>query len=792
MKFVRYLVSTLSVVVLLAAAGGAWFWLQLRGSRPQLDGDRPLAGLAAPVRIERDALGVPTLAGANRVDLARALGFVHAQDRFFQMDLLRRSAAGELAELFGRLALPHDRRVRVHGFRRVAEQSVARLGPAQRDLLDAYTAGVNTGLGTLAKKPWEYFLLRTTPVAWRAEDSILVAHAMWLELQDSTGQYESTIQAIQQTLGPAGADFFAPMGGSWDSALDGSRLPAPPLPPLSLPRPRTTAALGTAPGTDFFPGSNNFALAGAHTASGAALVENDMHLALRVPNTWYRAVFTWPAAAGGSHRVVGVTLPGTPTMVAGSNGHIAWGFTNSYLDSSDIIMVETESDEQFLYRTINGWEKIVRRNELIAVKGDPAETLEVLSTEWGPLIGARKDGRAPGLRWTAHDPAATDLTLGEMEEATDIDAAIAIAHRAGMPNQNLLVGDRGGRIAWTVTGRIPRRVGFDGRTPVSWSYGDRYWSGYLPADAVPVIRDPADGILWSANQRLVGGEALARLGDGGYARGARGGQIRDGLRALVASGKKAEPADLLAIALDDRALFLERWQQLLLTTLDETAVKDRRDRAAVREAASRWTGRAEPGSAAHRIVRLFRRKVAVRAFAPLYSRAQASYERFNWGQLRHEDSLWRMIQEQPAGLLGASYENWHGLLLASVDDVLADIDKQGVTPARFDWGHRNVLSMRHPLSAALPGPLAQLFDMSADPLPGDHDMPRVQDPENGASERFVVSPGREEEGIFHMPGGQSGHPLSPYYRAGHAAWVQGAPTPLLPGPPQHVLTLTPP
>lgn len=798
----QLLLSVLSILLLAAAGGAGWFWWQLRGSLPVLSGERPVPGLSAPVKIERDALGVPLISAATRADAARALGFLHAQERFFQMDFLRRRSAGELAELFGEAALPADREVRVHGFRRVAGESLALLPAARRAVLDAYAAGVNAGLAALARKPWEYVVLRTEPRPWRAEDSILVVHAMWLDLQDSRGRHEMTLRALRLSLGEAGLAFFAPKGNSWDSPLDGSAFEPPPLPPLRLQR-RDDAATVTAPDASLAPeriGSNSAAVAGSHTATGVAMLGNDMHLDLRVPNTWYRAAFTWTDAAG-AHRLVGVTLPGAPVLVAGSNGRIAWGFTTAYIDTSDIILVETDSAAQFMYRTPRGWVEISERTETIRVKDEEDATVTIRSTEWGPIIGGPEDGRYHAVRWTAHSPAATDFGLLEFETAPDVAAAVQIARRIGMPNQNVTIVDAHGDIAWTLAGRIPRRHGYDGRVPVSWAFGDRFWDGWLAPEEIPVfMSNPAsipgaqpapDNLLWTANQRLVGGEAFARLGDGSYEGGARGGQIRDSLRALVAAEKKLVPRDLLEIALDDRALFLERWKDLLLAVLTEKAVARHSDRAALRAAVRTWTGRASADSAAHRLVRAFRTHTADLVLRPLFASAAASYSGFSPDRLLSEDAVWRLVQEKPVRLLNPAHPTWDDLLLAAADAVLAEVDAAGFTPAQFTWGRRNTLRMQHPLSRTLPGPLARLLDMPADPLPGDSDMPRVQSPAFGSSQRMVVSPGREEEGIFHMPGGQSGHPLSPHYRAGHAAWAAGEPTPLLPGPAQHTLILKP-
>lgn len=817
-KRIQLLLSVLSVLLLLGAAAAAWFWWAMRGSLATLDGTRGVAGLSAPVKIERDAWGVPLISAASRADAARGLGFLHAQERFFQMDLMRRRSAGELAELFGEAAVPADQEVRVHGFRRLAGESFALMPAAHRAVLEAYAEGVNAGLGSLRRKPWEYLVLRTDPGPWRPEDSLLVVHAMWLDLQDSQGRYEMTLRAVRLSLGDPALSFFAPRGDSWDAALDGSSFPAAPLPPLRLKRRDDTAAspapAPTFAGRDAAPpteprgalpadrlGSNSFAVAGEHTASGAALLENDMHLDLRVPNTWYRAAMAWTDGDGEARRVVGVTLPGAPALVAGSNGRIAWGFTNSYIDTSDIILVETDSAAQFMYRTTRGWVEIVERTEAIKVKGGEDATVTIRSTEWGPIIGGPEEGRYYAVRWTAHAPEATDFGLMELENGTDVAEAVAAAHRAGIPHQNLVVADRTGAIAWTVSGKIPRRHGFDGRLPVSWAYGDRYWDGWLRPEEIPVVTtDPGkipgalaapDGILWSANQRHVGGEAYARLGDGGYDEGARAAQIRDGLRELVSSGKKATPADLLRVALDDRALFLERWKNLLLSVLTDEAVRQKKDRGELREVVRRWGGRSTPDSAAYRLVRAFRTHVHNQALNPLLGGAASSYAGFSPGRLISEDAVWRLLQEKPVRLLNPDHATWDDLLLASADAVLADVVRERVTPAQFTWGRRNSLRMQHPFSRFLPKMISRFLDMPQDPLPGDSFMPRAQSRLFGASERLIVAPGREEEGIFHMPGGQSGHPLSPFYRAGHRAWVEGEPAPLLPGPVRHTLVLEP-
>lgn len=798
-KRFSYLLSALSVLVLVIAGALFYGWRQMRGSLPQLDGEHAVPGLSASVTITRDALGTPTLTGAIRTDVARATGFVHAQDRFFQMDLLRRRGAGELAEIFGMAALDLDKTARLHGFRRLAGQVLEKLSAPERELLEAYTAGVNAGLAALGKTPWEYLLLRVPPRRWREEDSLLCVYAMWFDLQDSSGSFELNRDAVRQSMGAATLEFFAPRGTSWDAAFDDSHFPPPALPTFRFVRPdgeKTGANTSrlfpaeTEPESRRVFGSNSFAVAGSHTASGAALVANDMHLSLAVPTIWYRSVLQWNDAAG-AHRVVGVMLPGMPLIVAGSNNHVAWGFTNSYVDTSDLILAEPDGIANIKYRVPQGWAEFQKHSEEILIKGEPSLTITTRWTEWGPIIGELTDDRYPVLRWSAHNAEATNLTLMELETASTAAAAVDIAHRAGLPNQNILIADSTGHVAWTVAGLIPHRAGYDGRLPVSWAYGDRRWDGWLKPEEIPTLLDPTDGMLWNGNNRTLGGKAYSVLGDSGYDTGARAGQIRDDLRALLASGKKTVPADLHTIQLDDRAGFLERWQRFLLEVLTDQAVQQNPARAKLRELVRQWNGHASVDSVAYRCVKAFRGHAATRAFAPFAEQASARYAAFDYSAFPYEDALWQLLHEQPVRLLNPENITWNSLLLAAADDVLADADAAGVSLAKFTWGRRNALAMQHPFSRFLAGPLAHWLDMPKAPLPGDSDMPRVQGRAFGQTERLVVAPGHEEEGILTTPGGQSGHPLSPFYRAAHDAWAKGETTPLLPGPARHTLVLQP-
>lgn len=798
-RILKIVAGVAAVVVVLVIGLGLWAYRQVAGSLPQLDGEVTTGGIAAEVVVERDGLGIPTIRASNRIDLAMATGFVHAQDRFFQMDLLRRNSAGELAEIIGPAVRDADRRVRVHRFRDVAQRMLAAGGDEDRALVEAYAKGVNAGLASLGKKPFEYLLLREEPAPWKPEDSALVMFSMYLELQGRDYRDEAHLGLMHDLLPEPMFEFLAPRGTSWDAPIEGEAFEVPPIPGPDVfdTRKATQVARnlltppGSMPSADvFYPGSNNWAVSGKHTADGRALLANDMHLGLQVPHIWYRASFVLPAAGDdpNEQRVTGASLPGTPAMIVGSNGHVAWGFTNSEGDWVDVVIVETDPNDQESYRTPDGPRPFVHHQEIIKVKGAADETLDVVSTIWGPVMDHDHQGRPRAIRWVAHDTAGVNMGLLRMETVRTLEDALTLANLSGSPHQNFVVADDRGRIAWTIVGRIPRRVGFDGRLPASWADGSRRWDGYLTPEEYPRIIDPEGGRLWSANARMVSGERLATLGDGGYDLGARAQQIRDDLLAT----EKASEADMLRIQLDDRALFLERWRKLLLDTLTSEAVAEDPRRGELRKFVDNWGGHASIDSVGFRAVRTFRRKVIEQLSDVLVSPCKEVDKKFTIaGHGRTEGPMWRLVSERPEHLIDPRYASWDALLLAVADAVAADATAQGAKLADYTWGRFNTTKIQHPLSLAVPQ-LSRWLDMPARPLAGDwSNMPRIQGPSMGASQRMAVSPGREREGYFHMPCGQSGHPLSPHYRDAHDAWAEGQPSPFLPGAPAHKLVLKP-
>ena len=769
----------IALLVLIGLAGGAG-WYLLSGSLARLDGKIIVTGPSAPITLDRDERGTLTVEGHNRRDVAWALGYAHAQDRFFQMDLMRRVAAGELSALVGKAALEVDTGHRVHRMRAVAERAYAMLPADQRELVDAYRDGVNAGLGALRVRPWEYLLLRQAPRPWKGEDTLLVLGAMYLDLnEDGTNQREREIRRLRAALPPALADVLLAPDPQWEAPLDASPSPDVTLPDATsfdLRSQSTVAAIAPAPLPEF-PGSNSFAVGGALTTDGHALVANDMHLGLRVPDIWYRARLRYPdpGAPGGVRDLNGVTLPGTPALVAGSNGQVAWAFTNSYGRWMDFVRVERDPADPSRYRTSDGTLPFEVHDETIEVAGGAPVQLKVKDTRWGPLVAPDTDGTPLALAWIAHEPRAFNLGIMGLEHVANLKEALDVAPSAGMPPQNLVAGDSDGHIGWTIIGNtIPLRDGPDGT-----------WQGTATADRYPRLVDPDDHRLWTANNRTVGGDALALLGNGGHDLGARARQIRDDLRAK----DRFAPADMLAIQTDDRAVFLTRWQALLQDVL---AKDDSDEFASLKQLTAKWGGRADIDSIDYRLVRTFRQNVREAVLAPFIAKTRARFPDFSWPRaVVAEAAIWEMLQKKPMNLLDPRWKDWNDLLLNAARKTADDLGKQTGGLAARRWGETNTAHIAHPLSAALPHWLARFLDMPSEPLPGDTDMPRVQAPAFGASERFGISPGHEDRSYLEMPGGQSGHPLSPFHGSGHEDWVRGRATPLLPGQREHQLVLEP-
>jgi len=782
-KRTRWLLIILGTLSVLLVGGVLWIRASVRASLPLLAGTVSSRGLEKRTVVRRDAAGIPVLEGESLGDCLHALGFLHAQDRFFQMDLARRRSAGELSFLVGSGALEADVDMRRNGFRVLARKVIDRMDPWHREALAGYVKGVNAGLAALGGPPPEYLVLRADAMPWREEDTLLVAYTMF-ELLAQDGLFERIATVLEASIPSELARFLTPETGRYDVPL----IPDPDGPPspqeipgkevIDLRAQAGQTPKGMTGGDPSHPGSNNFAVAGVRTTHGGALLANDMHLGLSVPTTWYRAQLEWEG-----HRAAGLTLPGVPGIIAGTNGEIAWGFTNASGDFQDWIVVEVDPADEGRYLVPGGSEPFSQKNEVFEIQGEESVTRTYRTTRWGAVAGDDHLGRPLVLMWTALLEDGVDMGLLGFLAATDLEQGLQVARGWRGPPQNVLVADRTGRIGYVLSGYLPKRRGYSGRMSESWADGSHFWDGELDEKDRPTVVDPPSGILYTANNRTVPLEQ-ARLYGRVWDVGLRAHRIKE----LLQEKEKMDEQDLLRIQLDTRSEIHDFYRDLLL---EVAPVGVDPGVAHLVEIVRGWNGRADVDQAGFRIVRELRRRLHDEVLSPLVAPCDQCDPQFRYLWFLQEEPVRRILEERPLHLLSREYEDYPDLVLKVATRLAADL--AALPPengADAPWGRANVSHIQHPFSGLAPA-FSRLLDMPPVPLPGDSHTVRAQGPTFGASERLVVCPSRLESGLLHVPCGQSGHFLSPHFADGHAAWVEGRPTPLLAGPPVHELVLEP-
>ncbi|MDX2114506.1 MAG: penicillin acylase family protein [Planctomycetota bacterium] len=521
------------------------------------------------------------------------------------------------------------------------------------------------------------------------------------------------------------------------------------------------------------PGSNNWAVSGARTRDGRAILANDMHLRIMTPPPWFRVQLNW----GKGRFAAGVSLPGCPGVIAGSNGRVAWGFTNLTGDCEDFIRVRTDAEGR-RYRFGPGaedYEAFGSIVERIEVAGGPAEELVLRTTRWGVVTGKSWDGAPLVLRWPALDPETVNLRILGIIGAQTLEEAVECARGWWGPPQNCVMADATGRVAWVVTGWIPERRGFDGRRHADWSAEGVGWAGPVDEAKRPVVLDPADGVVFTANARPTGLEAARVLGRC-WSMGDRAGRIAEVLR----GGAGLTERDMLALQLDTRTPAMDFYRDVLLGAVGESETDA--ELAAARRAAAEWNGRADAESVGFRVLARFRGVLTERLERAVLGGAGGDGGANYWW-LQDDEMFMRVLEERPAWVLARMRESsWEGAIRGTLRRSLGRASNEAERyPADWTWGRSNRVRFQHPLSLAVPW-LGRVLDMPAEEQAGHVMAVRVAGPTFGASERLVVSPGREEDGILHMPGGQSGHFLSRHYRDGQGAWLRGEATALLAGP----------
>lgn len=776
--------SILIAVALLAFIGISLFiflgYTLLYGSLPVLEGELNVDGLQDEVIIERDSMGVPTIKAGHRLDVAYATGFLHAQERFFQMDMLRRKSAGELSELLGAKTLELDKRARAHQFRKLASIILDQLSHDEITLLSKYVDGVNKGLEELDVRPFEYLILRAKPKKWKPEDTLLVMYSLYLELQDSTGWWDMCRGTMHEQLPESVYHFFADNSSSWDAPLDGSENMTYPIPEANAfsyldHSPDISSATEFQEIFESVPGSNCWAVSGELTESGKAILANDMHLGLTIPNIWYQMKWIWTGPDEDQHFVRSYTLPGCPLAIVGSNHEFSWGFTNASIDQSDVIIVKSPQGKENVYIGTDGEEIAFREvNESIAVKGENPINHTFLSSDWGPVI-RKKEGEEETsyyvLNWTPHYPGALNLKLSLFETANTVEEAMQLKGGISIPLLNLIVADSRGSIGWSLIGNYLTPKGeHDGHKPIELKMLDLGLKVSLQtcSDA-PVVLNPKEGYLWSGNNRPLDAERMKFLGAGVFVNGARAKQIRKRLN----ESKEYTEESLYTIQVDDEALFFRRWQKLMIEVLRDNPELPRSGEAI--KALQQWQGHASVESVGYHLLRRYRDIVAERLFRRILAPCYEKYEKFSYHSFDYEESLWMLVTVRPEYLADPS-GGWNEELAACYMDLIQFFEihwGKNFKLKSIAWKARNRLDVRHYLSMTFPR-FIRIFDLARKPLSGDNNhMPRLASPRFGASQRMVVSPGHDENAIFQMPGGQSGHPLSKYYRKGHSFWLKG-------------------
>jgi penicillin amidase len=834
------------LILLLLGAGAAVLWLRsvAKAALPQLDGDIRLDAfsapvLTAPVIVRRDAHGVPHIEAATEDDLFVAQGYVTAQDRLWQMDASRRAANGNLAEILGPSLVTNDKTQRVLQIRLTAQRIYSRLSPANHARLDDYARGVNLYISQCEKSntlPPEFRLLGYQPQAWTGEDSVSVG-LMMVETLDSRvstkisrAHVEAKLSDNPQLAPQLIADLY-PVGSWRDHPPTGIKVdlsaPQPQAPPskkgdeddeentetraaptralsqfaskTEWSAPEDPAAMlalnGNASCENCAFGSNNWVIAGSRTASGKPLLSNDMHLTLRVPDTWYMADLYSPGGNGapGFH-AAGVTLPGFPFIVAGHNEHVAWGFTALYADVQDLYIEKLDGKGN--YDGLDAqWHPLAIDRETIHVRGSHDVVIDIQSTAHGPLLDPLLAAGDPpiALKWTLYDPSSNAPPLYEMDTAsnwTEFSAALA---QWSWPTQNLVYADDQGQTAYHAIGRVPIRgggVGFlDVPAPFNTSDARSFWGylecagicpTYIPFDQMPNVLDPPSGFVATANSRVTTDQSPFPLTNN-WADPYRIERIYKSL-----DGRdQLTPADMLAVQTDIYSEVDQEMGHRFAYAIDHTPGPDGNGDPELRKAADlmrSWDGRLTTDSAAASVVTQARAALWPMILEPKLGKVASDY---HWSESTF--ALEEIVMHAKPEWLPADYKNWDALLTAAVRKGMRD----GKAPAdvnQWTYGNWHVVDVEHPLAALLPI-LTRVAGTGPQPQSGDGTTVKQVGRTLGPSQRFTMDWSNIDGSTENIVLGESGNPLSQYFRDQWNDWYDGT-TFALPFTPAAVATQT--
>jgi penicillin amidase len=781
-------VLTLLVVV----AGGMAWWLLIR-PLPQVDGTVSLPGLQREVTVERDIWGIPHVRAGSLGDLAEAQGYVMAQDRLWQMDLLRRVARGQLSEIVGPPAIPLDKQFRLLRFGPAAERDVTLLDEESRTAMEGYARGVNKFIEQHRNKlPVEFTLLKYQPAPWRPADSLVIAAYMYETLTDG---WEDELDRAKVTarVGPekakelfsqeASMDHF--VVGDPDRPADGSKrsgndpddedddddmapddlLKAGPAAP-ARDFPDVTSALAPAivewvgeSGRDIRHtlGSNNWVVSGGHTATGKPLLANDTHLELGMPPIWYQMHLTCPG-----WNVKGFTLPGAPLVVIGHNDRIAWGFTNNGADVQDLYIETFNPAQPDEYRVNGKWVKAESVDEVIRVKGAADEHFRIVATRHGPVM--KQDGNTGyALRWTATEPGGLANTYNRLGKAQNWKEFREIMKNVWGPAQNAVYADVKGNIGYVMGARVPVRKKGHGEVPVPGDTDQYEWKGYIPFEQLPQAFNPEDGLIVTANARVVGPDYIPYLTDH-WEDPYRTARIWD----LLHDKHDLRPTDMLKVQADTYSYPDVFLAEQLAPAAKIAAPKDPRT-AKLIALAKDWNGIADADLTVVPFLEGTRRAALAMVLRPVLGNET------EWYQWRTTAFLQRILAERPPSWLPALYKNYDELLVAAADESVKHLEKDSGSPRLEDWQWRrfNSLDMLHPLGRE--GWLKKLFSITGKPQGGTSFSPRAATRHHGPAMRMVANVGAWDDSLMVIPGGQSGQLGSSHYSDQFPYWYEAKP-----------------
>jgi penicillin amidase len=779
-------------------AGASLIWWFIFRPLPEVDGVASLSGLQKEVTVDRDTWGVPHIRAASLNDLAEAQGYVMAQDRLWQMDLLRRIARGQLAEIVGSGALPLDREFRTFGFARAAERDVALLDAEARGASEAYARGVNRFIEQHQKRlPLEFSLLKYKPQPWQVSDSLVIAAYMYQTLTDTWEEELNRAKVTERVGADRAKDLFSEEAlmdhfviGDPNVAKDGSAhsraitgdedddddmpsdnvlkadLGATPTP--QSPEPLTGFASALWPSLQSWIedsrreirhglGSNNWVVSGAHTATGKPLLANDTHLELSVPPIWYEIHLTAPG-----WNVKGFTLPGAPLVVIGHNERIAWGFTNNQADVQDLYIETFNPSAPEEYRVHGAWTKAQVYDEVLHVKGQPDEHMKLIVTRHGPIVH-REGDKAYALRWTATEPGGLAYTYNWLGRAQNWNEFRNEMKRVWGPGQNTVYADVNGNIGYIMAARVPIRKKGHGEVPVPGDTDDYEWTGYIPFGQLPQAFNPESGLIVTANARVVGPNYKPYLTDR-WDEPYRTARIYD----LLHDKHDLRPEDMLKVQTDTYSyphLFLA---EQLSSAIKTARPKDARAQKLV-ERVKDWNGIADADSPLVSFLEATRSAALFLLLEPYLGKDTNLYD---W---RSTAFLQKILTDRPAKWLPPAYKTYDDLLCAAADRAVRRLAERAKSERIEDWQWRRFdsLEMLHPIGRA--GLLKLLLSITGKPQSGTMFSPRAAKQHEGPSMRFVANPANWDDSILLIPAGQSGQFGSSHYTDQFSYWYEGKP-----------------